>query len=400
MSLCSFTTQSKPVDDVCSHWSLQNGVAFFSHQDCDKFIQCYQYGLGKVVGVVQQCGFGTEWNQDLLTCVASSISTCPPSSDKCYQLTNGEVRKAVGNCRGFWVCNNGDSVPKCCPMGQYYNETTGCTDVEIDTECNARCFNDYPFPDKFNGTTEMTTTTKKPCLIKRIVPDIPMQYEEYIVGLGWISRPCPAGLLYVQDDCECTKVVAVSKPSACSREIYLPFNNSHYDQSGKNNYILNENVVVANGKAVFNGYTSQLVIPRFTNVDASTIVVKVLYTSDHEKLTQSQTILSNSNCDQGSSIVITEGSGTVNYTVGTMKGETIFENTVSVPQTASQEKDIVFSFNKGVLKGKLGNNEMVLENQPGHLRSVRCALHIGNSDNVSGGWFKGAIEELSIYLCA
>ena len=99
MSLCSFTTQSKPVDDVCSHWSLQNGVAFFSHQDCDKFIQCNHDGLGKVVGVVQQCGFGTEWNQDLLTCVASSISTCPPASDKCYQLSNGEVRKAVGNCR-------------------------------------------------------------------------------------------------------------------------------------------------------------------------------------------------------------------------------------------------------------------------------------------------------------
>ncbi|KAH3806714.1 hypothetical protein DPMN_135038 [Dreissena polymorpha] len=227
-----------------------------------------------------------------------------------------------------------------------------------------------------------------------------MQYEEYIVGLGWISRPCPAGLLYVQDDCECTKVVAVSKPSACTPEIYLPFNNSHYDQSGKNNYILNENVVVDNGKAVFNGYNSQLVIPRFTNVDPSTIVVKVLYTSDHEMLTQPQTILSNGNCGQGSSIGIAESYGSVIFTVGTITTNTISSATVPVYQTASHEKDIVLSFNQGVLKGKLGNNEKVMDHLSRHLHSARCALHIGNSGNVNGGWFKGAIEELSIYLCA
>ncbi|KAH3806712.1 protein PIF-like [Dreissena polymorpha] len=400
VALCSITTQAKPLDEVCSHLSLENGVGFVRHEDCDKFIQCYKDGLGKVVGIVQQCGFGTEWNQELLTCVASSISTCPPASDKCYQLRNGNVRKAIGNCRGYWVCNNGDSIPKCCPMGQYYNEATGCTNVDNDTECNARCFNDNSFPEELNATTEMTTTTKQPCITKRAIPGISNQYEEYIVALGWISRPCQAGLQYVQDDCDCTQVVSVPKPTACTREIYLSFNDNHYDQSGKNNYVQNENVVIENGKAIFNGLNSQLIIPRFTNVDASSIVLRVSYTSDHKSLTQPQTILSDSNCLNGMSVVIAEDINAVYYTVGTNIQDTKFDNTVALNQTVSLEKDIALSFHQGVLTGKLGNEETVLRNIPGDLRSVHCALHIGDSDRVIGGRFKGEIDELSIYLCA
>ncbi|KAH3848035.1 protein PIF-like [Dreissena polymorpha] len=407
VALFSFTTKAKPLDDVCSEWSLQNGVGFITHKDCDKFIQCYEDGFGKVVGVVQQCAFGTEWNQKLLTCVDSSISTCPSTSDKCYQLSNGDERKAVGNCRGYWVCTNGDSIPECCPIGQYYNETNGCTDTDNDTECNAKCFNDDWNVDlilnprlEFNDTTETTTTTKQPCINKRAITGISIQYEEYIVGFGWISRPCPVGLQFAQDDCECTQVVSVSQPSACTREIYLPFNDNHYDQSGKMNYIRNENVVIENGKAVFNGLNSQLIIPRFTNVDAPTIVVKVVYTSDHESLLQAQTIVADSNCGNDSSVVIIEGTSAVHYTVGTNIGDINFKNTLSVHQTASKEKDIVFSFHKGVLTGKLGDEVTVSDNIQGDLRSVHCALHIGNSDMVSGGWFKGEIDELSIYLCA
>ncbi|KAH3803433.1 hypothetical protein DPMN_131694 [Dreissena polymorpha] len=76
-----------------------------------------------------------------------------------------------------------------------------------------------------------------------------------------------------------------------------------------------------------------------------------------------------------------------------------FDTVVSVNQTSSNNKEIVLRFNKGVLAGRLGSDSSVKFGIPGDIRVTYCALHVGKADVVNGNWFKGEMEELSIYMC-
>ncbi|XP_052765676.1 protein PIF-like [Mya arenaria] len=387
-----YRTQTAPTfSGLCDGCPLKNGVGLTGFlNDCTKYVHCAEDAQGVVHGTVQPCAFGTEWNQNLLTCVPPSNSTCGATQDICYGQPNYIRRLGVGNCRGYWECKNGDSVPLCCPIGYYFNIITGnCDSTDSDHECYDKCFNEY-----YEDTMKMTTTPS-PCYNKRPVAAELDVYEEWIEGWGWIQRGCPIGLQYVQRDCDCTRRVVVQQK--CEPDLFLTFESGIKDQSNLANYILSENVEVMDGKAFFKAdQGSQLIIPRYTNVGMASLTIHVKYYSDHESLTHTQAIVSNSDCGITPSILLTEDSRYVYFTVRTDLGE----STLAVHQPAlTNEKDVVLTYHNGNLSGQVNGikNTMIINGSG--ISRVHCALHVGSADANRGLNFTGVIDELSLSMC-
>ena len=103
----------------------------------------------------------------------------------------------------------------------------------------------------------------------------------------------------------------------CEPEVYLPFDKDTNDKSGNSFYVGNENVRVVNGVAKFNG-RSRLIIPRFTNLEHSTtVVIKVKFTSSASAPTVARALVSNSDCGNLPSIMISEDDDNIYFGVGT-----------------------------------------------------------------------------------
>ncbi|XP_050409413.1 collagen alpha-1(XIV) chain-like [Patella vulgata] len=63
------------VDEICETTNpcdgckMANGIGYNPHTDCDKYIQCeFTANFTLHQHHVKQCGYGTFWNQDKLTC--------------------------------------------------------------------------------------------------------------------------------------------------------------------------------------------------------------------------------------------------------------------------------------------------------------------------------------------
>ena len=99
--------------------------------------------------------------------------------------------------------------------------------------------------------------------------------------------------------------------------MYLPFDKNTEDMSGSNNYVANENVRVEDGVAKFDG-RSRLIIPRFTNLEHSTtVVIKVNFKSSATAPAVARAIVSNSDCGNLPSIMISEDKDNIYFGVGT-----------------------------------------------------------------------------------
>ena len=362
--------------DLCAGCEMINGAGYNKHpSDCDKFVQCNTNAFHQVVGTVQQCGFGTYYNPEVLGCVYAKDYDCP--EEKCNTLAESSTYKAAGNCRGYWKCEESKSIAYCCEKGFTYEEGLGCQENE---NCTDSCFNDVE---------EVMECKTKP------IPKKPAFYQEYVNGHGWIERPCAGGTFYIHANCSCLghqEYVQVMKQE-CKPEIYLPFNKNTNDMSGKNNHITNENVVVEDGSAYFDG-NSRLIIPRFTNLENSdSVVIVVKYTSTGTlEAGERRAIVSNSDCHQTPSIMITEDDETVEFGVRT-SAEMSY---VSATQTKDMDKEIAYVFGDGKLLGMTleEGNEVEVN---GTLRNVHCGLQVGHAGDYKG--FQGYVDELTVFLC-
>ena len=370
--------------DLCAGCTIVNGAGYKSHPtDCDKFIQCHFDGNGVLVGEVQQCAFSTYWNMQLLTCLPSFQSSC--DTDMCENETSGTQIEAEGNCRGYWECRKGKAIPKCCPYGQNYNETEGCVD-NIDDECLDSCFNDVQ---------KNQTCDKLP------VSGHPEMFQQEVAGWGLVKMYCAPGTIFNEDACLCAKFDKTNvQKKTCTPEIYLPFDEDHRDQSGKRNYVANQNVEVSNGTAKFNGVNSRLIIPRFTNLEHSTsVVIKIKYTSNHMTSGIARALVSNSDCNNLPSIMLSEDATNVYFGVGTSeaKFQYVFVNQELLNGTeTTSTKEVVYKFDNGELTGTNGAETASVPAE-GYLRNVQCALHLGHAENLAK--FEGEIDEITVYLC-
>lgn len=388
--LVACMSNARYVDQLCRG----GGRSYIKHPtDCEKFIQCH--GTDNEIGDIIGCPFPTYWSDEVLTCLLAENVKC--DTDKCADLPDGSVREGDGNCRGYWECHNGKSMPKCCPLGQRFEKKHGCIDTDNkDDECKDNCLGIRY--DTSNETANETKVCDKSPIVNQ-----PNYYLQIVTGMQFTLR-CPVGTVFNHDECNCVRAVEPVNKAECKREIYLPFNIDHKDKSGNRYFIGNENVDVLNGEAHFNGSKRRLSIPFFNNMEhVDAIVIRINYTSDSSIGEYPQVIMSNSGCGFLPSIVISENKNDVIFEIGTTKNRM---SSISVPQPHSlkEEKTLEYKFLNENLVGSVNKvSSDVAVN--GFLRNVQCDLSIGgipgqNVDQPADmGYFKGSINELSVYLC-
>ncbi|XP_052815951.1 protein PIF-like [Mya arenaria] len=408
----STTTGQNEFNYLCGERQLDNGAGFNSHPyDCTKYIQCEKDIYNNVIARVRPCGFGTFFSKSILNCASAGQTVC--ENDLCASEMNGKQRKAEGNCRGYYECLNGKSVPKCCPSGQKHDIIKGCIANE-NGECTDDCYNskyvtEAPLPSnetEFNSTsgeTTVTTTTEAAPAFecdRRPVFGHPERFL-WILYDGAIvnTMSCPAGTVFLPQTCNCGHMEVKDSVKKCEPEVLLTFSKDHRDVSVHHNHVVNDGVVVENGVAKFNGNGSRLIIPRFTNVEiSSTFIIKMKYKSNHNVIPagMQRALFSNNGCKVEPSLISTEDREYVHAAVGTYENFRLATNVYQAPLNAGQEKEFVYKFHNEKLRVSLGNTTTEIPAN-GHLRNVQCALHIGYADGVLS--FEGEIDEIAIYLC-
>ena len=96
--------------------------------------------------------------------------------------------------------------------------------------------------------------------------------------------------------------------------------------SGNKYYVGEELSYYGNGVAIFTG-NDRLIVPRFTNIETKTLVIKVKYTSAPSS--SARAIVSNSDCGNEPSIIIYEDNRNIHFGVGTSESQMVY---TSVPR--------------------------------------------------------------------
>ncbi|XP_045183810.2 protein PIF-like [Mercenaria mercenaria] len=383
-----YATNAQSLDELCTMNKWLRGASYFEHPtDCEKFVQCHRNALGRLVAEEQQCSFPTYWKTELLTCVPVQEIMC--ANDKCAVLPDGSVRGGYRNCRGYWECQDGKSEPKCCPLGQKFDDDFGCVETkDEDDECKDTCMGIVYEPK--NETLNETVVCPKLAIAGE-----PGYYKQYEEGWGLRKFPCSPGTVFDQDMCECVRAAAPVEKAKCKPEVHLTFTNNQTVINGY--FVENENVIVQNGVADFNGVNSRLNIPRFNNIEHSeAIVIRIKYTSSQEKTGYPQAVLSNSGCGFLPSIIISEDEHAVTFGVGTTRNLLASTSVKQPKDILSTEKTVELKFLNGVLMGSVNNVASAVPAN-GYLRNVQCTLNVGFAENMSH--FKGKVDELSVFMC-
>lgn len=411
---------------LCNSRSLIAGAGYSSHpKECDKYIQCLWDVNGNYVAEVRQCAFGTHWNIAFHTCLRSTETSCVV--DECATKPDGTRREGTGNCRGYWECSSGKSVSKCCLQGQFYSQTYGCINNTGLINCTDRCFDDFNLRTQKEPVLSSINSLQENC-DKKAISGNPTKYEQLLAGYSWkIVRPCSLGTQFVQSACNCvkssvrglnnakksnvhkiTRLMVVNPDSAksvaksCKPSVYLPFTADRNDLSRNNIVVANENVVIENGQAKFNGVNSRLIIPEFSKLEPSgTLVIKIKYTSDYKNIPidSERAIISNDNCHYKPSIILSENDNMIKASVGTWAqnlASTKIQQYPMTPGSIVPQKTLVYKFENGRLTIQSGNQTST-EAVIGHFRNINCPLHIGYADGLQS--FKGTIDEIAIYFC-
>lgn len=378
--------------DLCVGCVMINGAGYNNHTDCDKFIQCLYNENNVLDGQIMSCPFATYWDMNALTC--SSVAKIQCDTDRClYQPDNSEYG-AETNCRGYWTCLNGRSQPMCCPKNESYVDGIGCV-FDVNDACTDTCFG---IAERFHVPIVCD---------KKAILGQPSSYQQEIAGWGLMVRPCALGTMFAEDSCACLKftpefISQIVQKRTCTPEIHLPFTVDHRDESGRGNWVGNENVEIRDGVAVFNGINSRLIIPRFTNLEhSSTVVIKAKYSSTHERWNGglARALVANSDCGNLPSILIAEDSSNQYFGVGTNEAKFAY---TFVPQRDVDPvlprplKVAEYRFDSGLFSGSNGVDSDAV-GAPGYLRNVKCAVQIGHAEHLQP--FEGEIDELTIYLC-
>ncbi|ESO97635.1 hypothetical protein LOTGIDRAFT_228264 [Lottia gigantea] len=363
------TTTVKP--DPCANCKMSNGIGFNPHPtDCDKYFQCEFSLEGLVNSVLRQCGQGLFWDQDLLTCNYPAAVQC--RADPCQNYHISSYKKA-GNCREYYSCSNGTSMPECCKKGFAYVSGQCVPSYN----CNAHCKGDF-----INPYCEM-----------RAVSDDISSYEQFVRGVGWVRKPCAPGSAFSPVECSCTVAIDPLPINAgeCKAEVYIPFDDDvAIDKSGNGNYVENEGVFVIGGKGYFNG-TSGLRIPRFSNIEfGSKVVITMRYKA--ESIYGSQGLISNGDCGKPGSLLVAIDNTNTLFGLQTVSGTA---GIVTIP-SANGWNEIIYQVEGDVLTGSVNGNS-AHKTIDGAVKRSQCALQVGRATHLSN--FRGYVDELTVYLC-
>lgn len=237
--------QLSVLKDQCSKGRFADGVAYtFKPGSCTEFLQCQQEKGGVQVQVAT-CPFETFFDDQHSVCRHHEEQICwtDPCADK-VTVSYGHN----SNCRAYWACERGHSVPVCCPSGTSYVAGFGCA---RNVTCTDTCMD-------FGNLKSMIQASQ--CKLLSMDMD-PHYYFEFVAGMGWVVRMCASGSMFEQAYCKC---IGTSKDK-CGPELYMDFQGGLVDISGNNLSLGVYNVHLDGGTAAFYA-NSHLKLWRFSGM--------------------------------------------------------------------------------------------------------------------------------------
>ncbi|XP_025084945.1 uncharacterized protein LOC112558610 [Pomacea canaliculata] len=378
------TVSANTVPNMCDGCELRHGVGYKPHpSDCTLYVQCQadKNGLPVVAGV-RPCPHGLYWNQDKLTCDYRHNVNCV--DDICRAGAVRKTKASAASCRGYWDCNSGTALAKCCPINYSYNPyIASCT---FNPTCRDDC---------------LTSTAPFVAECPNGMRPVPGDRTKYEVKTGntWTLMSCPANLGFSTLPCGCNVHLNTNVQQECVPELYLPFISDTQDQSGRQVFVKNEGVQVRDGKAFFDG-KSRLTVPRFSNTWwGSTVYVHLRYKSALTS-TRRLALVSNGDCQVRPSLAVCAGPAGVEFYAETENSPQPVNFTVSTFDQGygwqDGWQDVLYRLDAGSLYGHVSLNRdsrVAL----GNLEVRQRGLVIGSGGGCDD--FNGFIDEVTVYLC-
>ncbi|PVD33241.1 hypothetical protein C0Q70_04492 [Pomacea canaliculata] len=375
------TASANTGPNMCDGCELRHGVGYKPHpSDCTLYVQCQadKNGLPVVAGV-RPCPHGLYWNQDKLTCDYRHNVNCV--DDICRAGAVRKTKASAASCRGYWDCNSGTALAKCCPINYSYNPyIASCT---FNPTCRDDC---------------LTSTAPFVAECPNGMRPVPGDRTKYEVKTGntWTLMSCPANLGFSTLPCGCNVHLNTNVQQECVPELYLPFISDTQDQSGRQVFVKNEGVQVRDGKAFFDG-KSRLTVPRFSNTWwGSTVYVHLRYKSALTS-TRRLALVSNGDCQVRPSLAVCAGPAGVEFYAETENSPQPVNFTVSTFDQGygwqDGWQDVLYRLDAGSLYGHVSLNRdsrVAL----GNLEVRQRGLVIGSGGGCDD--FNGFIDEVRI----
>ncbi|XP_050410597.1 protein PIF [Patella vulgata] len=355
------TTSTHP----CDGCAMVNGIGYNPHTECDKYIQCeFTTDLTLLRYHVKQCGYGTFWNQDKLTC--DHIGNVACDNDPCKISPPGSSYKTAGNCAQYYRCVNGKTQVRTCRSGYSYSLYGYCT---TDTSCSHN--NADPVGSVY-------------CQFKERTDD--KCHYDWVTAIGTYKMACPPGTTFNPVKCSCDTEYGTSCNPLCKPIVDIQFNPSEsaeYDNDG---------ALIHNGKAYFNG-NAAIRILTLANVDfQSKINIKVRYLVESYS-SQTQAVVTNGDCGKQPSISIGNRNNNVQFNLE----DTTNANHTLVVNSHLKWRTVEYSLDNGVFTARV-NSASTRKNIPDAkiLRS-KCAFQLGYGTGFQN--FKGWIDYITVSTC-
>ncbi|XP_055900355.1 von Willebrand factor-like isoform X2 [Biomphalaria glabrata] len=357
----------------------QNGMDVVPHpSDCDKYIQCYYNNITMLdIGVVRNCPMGLHWNQPSKTCLNTTQVRC--TKDRCRE--DCEPFKMEGACGAFWDCENGVSVPKCCPPSFAFVSGVGC---QLDFRCKDMCQ-----AEKWCGLCQ-----KKPNWL------VASGYDVQLANgvLGWLPRPC-----FYEDfdvvDCDCS----APRNQVCPADREYFFNDTMTAMSVMDNSrdgirvssVSNNGMALAlNAKSVIHVDMNRMDYP-------GSYVIEFVYKENGALSPYSETLFSSGvSCNHVNSLLVSANDQFVFAELRSSEGR---QAEVKVPTTGlsvNEFKLLTLEYNDGVLSlsVKGSKQQYIAQTSAPALACLSCGIDIGAG--VIKNSFRGEVQKLAIRSCS
>ncbi|KAK6191869.1 hypothetical protein SNE40_003450 [Patella caerulea] len=360
LEICPTTQSTNP----CDGCKMLNGIGYNPHTDCDKFIQCeFKADLTLLRYHEKQCGYGTYWNQDTLTC--DHIGNVACDNDPCRTRGDGFPYKTNGNCSQYYRCQFGKTQVRTCPPLQSYDSYNGyCV---ADTSCKSP----VPIPET--------------CYFREKVND--RCHYNWVVGSQSWQMTCPNGTTFNQAKCVCDTELGTSCNPPCKPIVDIQFDSN--DSGEYDNY----GAIIQNGQAYFSG-NATIRILTLANVDfRSKVKITVRYQNEFYS-SQGQAVVTNGDCGKESSISIVSKQNSAQF-----KLKDTTPTTHSLSRNAfGQWRTAVYSLKDGKFTAKVNflETSKSIPADVGILRS-QCAFLLGQGTGIQN--FKGWIDYITVSTC-
>nr|KAI8759927.1 collagen alpha-3(VI) chain-like [Biomphalaria glabrata] len=357
----------------------QNGMDVVPHpSDCDKYIQCYYNNITLLdIGVVRNCPMGLHWNQPSKTCLNTTQVRC--TKDRCRE--DCEPFKMEGACGAYWDCENGVSVPKCCPPSFAFVSGVGC---QLDFRCKDMCQ-----AEKWCGLCQ-----KKPNWL------VASGYDVQLANgvLGWLPRPC-----FYEDfdvvDCDCS----APRNQVCPADREYFFNDTMTAMSVMDNSrdgirvssVSNNGMALAlNAKSVIHVDMNRMDYP-------GSYVIEFVYKENGALSPYGETLFSSGvSCNHVNSLLV---SATDQFVFAELRSSEGRQAEVKVPTTGlsvNEFKLLTLEYNDGVLSlsVKGSKQQYIAQTSAPALACLSCGIDIGAG--VIKNSFRGEVQKLAIRSCS